>query len=314
MRVGYAKAGFPFGTLVIDPEISCETADARVLDLTPDGIPCIPTLERLHRKTSEPTTKCEHVHRNCVEIVFCQRGELAFESMGRVYPFRPGMVFISRPDEPHRLRTLPRGMLTYAVQFRMGKAGSSVLGLSSGEADCLRERLRLIKDRIFQGGERVRSAFQHVFQTYDEELRGTKWRLFRLRIAILQLLLAVIDASESETMMTGDSLFQEIVSEIRDHPEKAFSIDDLAARTHQAPNNLYRRFRKLTGLPPLAFRNACRIDRAKQLLAKEELSIEKIALELGYSSRQNFATSFRLATDATPSTWRVQHRKGRRVG
>ena len=91
-----------------------DTLDFRVLDLTPDGIRCIPVLGRTRlRAAGLSTTSDEHVHDECVEISFCQRGELVFESMGRDYSFNPGMVFVSRPNERHRLRVFPKGLLMY---------------------------------------------------------------------------------------------------------------------------------------------------------------------------------------------------------
>ena len=82
------------------------------------------------------------------------------------------------------------------------------------------------------------------------------------------------------------------------------TLDDLAARTHLSPNHLSRQFKRLTGLPPLAFRNSCRIDQSKRELATTGRTIGSIAIRLGYSSTQNFTTSFRLATGQTPRAWR----------
>ena len=99
------RVGLPAGTVVVEQEVRRRTEDYRVLDLTDDGPPCVPTLERQHRKSLDPEPSPLHVHRDCMEIIYCQRGELAFESMGKVAPFRPGMVVLLRPDEPHRLPT-----------------------------------------------------------------------------------------------------------------------------------------------------------------------------------------------------------------
>ena len=97
---------------------------------------------------------------------------------------------------------------------------------------------------------------------------------------------------------------EQVIAGIRANPVAAFSIDELAARTALSPSSLIVRFKRLAGLPPQAFRNACRIERAKFELGKGCRSITSLALSLGYSSAQNFATQFRLATGKTPSSWR----------
>ena len=295
----------PDGTLVLPPDMCCETVDERVVDLRSDGIACIPVLERLRRKSMmEASTSAEHVHDGCVEIVFCQRGELTVESMGVTCPFRPGMVFVSRPDEPHRLSAFPRGMSIYSMLFRIGRRGTPVLELSCRESNCLRDALLSLPRRIFAGGDDIRIAFQRVFRVYDSERRGTSWRPLRLRVAVLDLLFAVIDAATVSCDISTSDQLAHVVADIRANPAVPFTLDQLAARTHLSPNHLARRFKQLTGLPPLAFRNLCRIEQAKRELADTGRSIGSIAIRLGYSSTQNFATSFRLATRQTPRAWR----------
>ncbi len=124
----------PDGTLVLPPDMCCETVDERIVDLRSDGIDCIPVLERLRRKSMmEASTSAEHVHDGCVEIVFCQRGELTVESMGVTCPFRPGMVFVSRPDEPHRLSAFPRGMSIYSMLFAVIDAATVSCDISTSD-------------------------------------------------------------------------------------------------------------------------------------------------------------------------------------
>ena len=49
-----------------------------------------------------------------------------------------------------------------------------------------------------------------------------------------------------------------------------------------------------------------RIERARLLLAETDMPITMIAADLGYSSSQHFATSFRRDTGTTPSRYRRQ--------
>ena len=143
-----------------------------------------------------------------------------------------------------------------------------------------------------------------MFAVYDREARRTPQRALRLRAALLDLLLAVIDASSGGEIPSSDNRVEQVIAGIRANPVATFSIDELAARTALSPSSLILRFKRLAGLPPQAFRNACRIERAKDELGRGCRSITSLALALGYSSAQNFATQFRLATGRTPSDWR----------
>lgn len=281
-----------------------DTPDLRVLDLAPDGIRCIPVLGRTHlRSFGASTTSEEHVHEECIEISFCQRGELVFDSMGKEYPFHPGMVFVSRPNESHHLRVFPKGLLMYWLFFRIPKRNSPLLSLPPKEARWLTDALLSMPYRLFQGGDRIRLAFQRVFGVYDSEPKGTPQRTLRLRLAVQDLLMAILDASAVSPEAQSESPIEQVIAEIRANPVKPFSLDDLVTRLALSPSNLILQFKRLTGLPPLAFRNACRIACAKRELEQGTRSITALASMLGYSSAQNFATQFRLATGKTPRAW-----------
>ena len=144
-----------------------DTPELRVLDLTPDDIRCVPVLGRTHLRAHRVvTTNEEHVHEECIEISFCQRGELVFDSMGKEYPFNPGMVFVSRPNERHHLRVFPKGLLMYWLFFRIPKRNCPLLSLPASEARWLVKALLSMPHRLFPGGDRIRLAFQRVFSGF----------------------------------------------------------------------------------------------------------------------------------------------------
>ena len=91
-----------------------DTPERRVVSLVADGVACVPVLgfDAYRRQWRAAPI---HVHDECLEISFCLRGDLAFELGGKRYPFRPGFVFVSRPDEPHRLGAYPKGMSKYWI-------------------------------------------------------------------------------------------------------------------------------------------------------------------------------------------------------
>ena len=292
----------------------CDTPELRVLNFAAEGLPCIPVLGLTRiGMGGRPTTTEEHTHEECLEISYCQRGELVFESGGKEYLFSPGCVFVSRPNEPHRLKAYPKGLLMYWLFVRIPKREYPFLSMSMRESKWLRKALQEMPHRLFTGGDAVRKAFQRIFEVYDSEPRRTPQRSVRLRVGVTDLLLAILDASQCGAAASGDERVERAIEEIRADPVKEFSIDALAAKTACSPSNLILRFKRLTGLPPQAFRNACRIERAKRELEKGGRSMLSLALSLGYFSAQNFATQFRLATGKTPSAWRIAYSKSRDV-
>ena len=151
-----------------DPNIYEEGKERRTLDLRPDGVKCIPLLG-LSNFQSVRTGPNEHVHPGCVEISLCRRGNLTFESQGEAYPFLPGTVFVSRPDEPHRMRSNPKGLMLYRILFQIPALDEEpILGLLPDESQWLVERLLHFPMRLFPATERVKTAFERLFEAYAD--------------------------------------------------------------------------------------------------------------------------------------------------
>jgi len=84
---------------------------------------------------------------------------------------------------------------------------------------------------------------------------------------------------------------------------------------HQTLANLPLSYRQLArcfqaryGASPKEYLERARIDEARRLLSGTALEIISIAVELGFSSSQHFAASFRRLTGCTPSEYRRRTR------
>ena len=280
-----------------------ENDGKRVISLARDGLPCIPVLGRNDFNRMHQAIK-SHVHRGCIEIILCNRGEIVYESCGREYAFRPGTAFISRPDEPHRMRSYPKGLSTCYLLFRLPRGGAPLLNLPPRESKWLCDALRLAPERLFDATDRLRTCFRQLFALYDTLPRRTPERALRLRQTVTDLLVEVALAARLPPRPETNLRIQQLIAEIRQKPEAAYPISRLAERTALAPSVLASRFKRITGLPPHAFVIACRIERAKRALAESARPVADIAVRLGFPSPQHLATLFKKATGLSPLDWR----------
>lgn len=280
-----------------------DTPERRVLDLSPDGFPCVPVLGFSNYKKARHGTK-EHVHAGCLEVSFCQRGSLVFESAGQTYSFLPGTIFVSQPNEWHRLRTNPKGLVMYWLFFRFPKKGSRLLGLPPDESAWLEHELRAFPHRLFEGTDRVRQAFHRLFRIYDTLPSGTAQRRLALRGTCLELLFALIEAGGTKVRLPSPARISPIIKAMRKHPEKDYPTDALIRQSALSPCVLTNLFKQTTGLPPHAFLLVCRIQCAKERLRTTSESITQIATTLGFASPQHLAMHFKRETGSTPTDWR----------
>jgi len=88
-----------------------------------------------------------------------------------------------------------------------------------------------------------------------------------------------------------------------------FSVDDICREIRVSRVQLYRKVKALIGYNVNDYILTVRLQKAKFLLAKEELSIAEIAFKVGFSSQAYFSTVFKSKFSLTPSEYR-ERKKG----
>jgi AraC family transcriptional regulator len=86
--------------------------------------------------------------------------------------------------------------------------------------------------------------------------------------------------------------------------EEDLSLAEIASVAGLSQYHFARAFRKSTGLTPQHYVMRQRIERAKELLAKDDLPIVEISLRTGFKNQSHFTTLFRKYTKFTPKLWR----------
>ena len=86
--------------------------------------------------------------------------------------------------------------------------------------------------------------------------------------------------------------------------EEDLSLAEIAAVCDLSQYHFARAFRASTGLTPQQYLMQQRIERAKELLSKDNLPIVEISLQTGFKNQSHFTTLFRKYTKFTPKLWR----------
>ena len=91
---------------------------------------------------------------------------------------------------------------------------------------------------------------------------------------------------------------------IGENLEEDLSLSEIAAVAKLSQFHFSRAFRKTAGMTPQQFVMRQRIERAKELLAENDLPIIEISLRTGFKNQSHFTTLFRKFTKLTPKMWR----------
>jgi transcriptional regulator GlxA family with amidase domain len=83
-------------------------------------------------------------------------------------------------------------------------------------------------------------------------------------------------------------------------------VSAMVALSDLPERSFARRFSKATGMTPLDYVHAVRLEEAKQMLERSEMAIEGIANEIGYEDASFFGRLFRRKVGLTPAQYRLR--------
>ncbi|MDE1991143.1 MAG: helix-turn-helix domain-containing protein [Rhizobiaceae bacterium] len=81
-------------------------------------------------------------------------------------------------------------------------------------------------------------------------------------------------------------------------------LEELASLTGLSQSHFSHAFKASTGLPPHQWQTQARLERAKQLLLKNNTPLTSVAVETGFSDQAHFTRVFRKNVGATPASWK----------
>ncbi len=105
-----------------------------------------------------------------------------------------------------------------------------------------------------------------------------------------------------------DPILAPAMSLMHGHPERKWTVSDLAGEVAVSRSVLDDRFRRILGRSPMRYLTDWRLHMARDLLANTEMTVGAVASDVGYDSQEAFSRAFKRATGEAPSIWRVRRR------
>lgn len=97
---------------------------------------------------------------------------------------------------------------------------------------------------------------------------------------------------------------KQAIAYIHDHLDQNLTLAELSQLVYMSPHYFATLFQQSTGLTPHHYLIKCRIEKAKQLLARHELSLVGISHSVGFQNQSHFTRVFRQYTLTTPKAYR----------
>jgi AraC-like DNA-binding protein len=128
------------------------------------------------------------------------------------------------------------------------------------------------------------------------------------------MLVEALRSAPADQFMTGllaglrDPQLAAALSGIHTHTARPWTLVTLAREASMSRSSFAERFARVIGMTPLNYLLQWRIAVAKNLLAREQLTVAETALAVGYQSASGFSTAFSRETGQSPSEFVGAHR------
>jgi transcriptional regulator GlxA family with amidase domain len=108
----------------------------------------------------------------------------------------------------------------------------------------------------------------------------------------------------ARTRQVEDAVIARCQSWIAENYDQRNPVTAMVRLSGLAERSFKRRFQQATGMSPLEYVHALRLEEAKQMLEASDLPIEAIANEVGYEDAGFFTRLFRRKVNLTPAQYR----------
>lgn len=242
-----------------------------------------------------------HIHKDAVELCYITKGGQIYAEGGRRHRVGAGMAYISYPNELHSTDAMPqeKDVLLYYMIIDTVNNTDRFLGLAGEEARRLARQLNGL-NRCFYVGMELQKRLDEMFSLMAERPEGYE---LLLRCHACLMIHELVSASRNaQPVLTSDIC--QALQYIEDRllgPQP--DIEEMAELVHLSIPRFKQKFRDQIGLPPIAYQTKRRIEKACEMI-RDGAGITQTAFDLGFSSSQHFATTFRRYMGVSPREWK----------
>ena len=215
------------------------------------------------------------------------------------------------PEKDDRI-DIPRGALVYIPQgaryevcFRERfDTVSTVLiefCLDDGEPCILCDKIKVICNDIDDG------RIPEVMRKIAYECKKPNKNSLKLHRNIFELLSLLSEGEERKSIRhKGFKTIEKGIEYLQNDAKQELSIEDVAKMCFVTPAYFRRLFREYSGMSPAEYRAHRRIERAKALMERTDISVEAVSDELAFSDPSYFCRVFKKVTGMSPSEYKKQ--------
>lgn len=157
-----------------------------------------------------------------------------------------------------------------------------------------------------QGSRRLIQLVEWVGEEYQLKKPGSDYVLSRLAEMLLVEAMRWTTAGRAPPGLLrglGDERLAMALKQIHAHVHRPWTVGELAKAAALSRSTFFERFTRTVGLAPMEYLLAWRMQIAKDLLKRNELSVGEVAEHVGYGSTSTFSVAFNRHVGEPPSRY-----------
>ena len=248
------------------------------------------------------------------EVGVCYEGEGMFISGGMHSYFTAGDVFFIPPGVHHYSRAFTKKtQCSCRFAYFDAERVMKMLSFMLENADELLTRISTLIPHVISVGEHPKIAAD-ISSLIENCRPGTPNLDARCELRLIQFLL---DADDIFSDMTGtvsteyrtDEDIMTVSAYLSLHYDKSDSSAELAALCRLSESQFRRRFMKVYGITPIAYRNRLRCAVAKELLLRTSRRVYSISERVGFSDVSDLYKVFKSIYGMSPTAYRAKFKR-----
>lgn len=230
---------------------------------------------------------------NEFQFLYIAEGSGRFRSFEGERLLFPGSLAVLVPGERHWYRPDPEsGWKEYWIGFK-------------GEcADRWLERGFILRNNpIHRPG--YPEGFLDLFEEAVRVAQDDPPHVQRLIAAQVPRILAALESAESRGGLdcTAGDLVSQARAIFEEHLFTSFEVDVITSRLNVAYQTLRDQFHQQTGMSPYQYFLQMKINKAKELLLRGDMSVKEISFKLAFDNPYYFSRLFKKKTGVSPTQW-----------
>ncbi|QTH46806.1 AraC family transcriptional regulator [Cohnella sp. LGH] len=254
------------------------------------------------------------------ELLYIKEGECEVIVDGIAYKGIPGDLFLFKPNQPHSIRTMnDRPLRQPHLHFDLYyQDDSPEVPISFKPYSRLNERERQwirpndLRDMTpplpshirLNKPEAIEQLMMDIIFEFDSKFPYYETTAKGLFIQLWMHLLREIHWQRSPHLHSNREQLDRVKNYLSHHLHEEATLEELAGLANMSKYYLCRLFKKAYGITPIQYHLSVRLEKAKEMIRFTDLSLTRIAEELGFQSIHAFSRAFRTREGVSPSAYR----------